>query len=323
MNLKVKYLGLELDNPIIVASSPFTSSVDKIIQMERAGAGAVVLKSVFEEQIMGEASFLERYNDYPEAADYLHGYLGNEYINGHLSMISEAKKKVRIPIIGSINCQSEGRWLEYAKSMEKAGADALELNIFILPTDAQSSAAEIEERYLHIVQSVASELTIPVSVKLGMRFTNILALCREIYFRGGRGVVMFNRFFEPDIDVDTMTVTAADSLSEHSELRNNLRWVSMASAEVAPLDIAVTTGVHTGEDVVKCLLAGAKAVEICTALYNDGDGVIEAMKTYLGDWMYNHSFESIPDFCGRLNYREVHDKEVFQRVQYMKFFPKG
>lgn len=322
MNLKVKYLGLELENPIIVASSPFTSSVDRIIQMERAGAGAVVLKSVFEEQIMGEAAFLERYNDYPEAADYLHGYIGNEYINGHLKMIAEAKRKVRIPIIGSINCQSEGRWLDYAKSMEEAGVDALELNIFFLPTDAATPAAEIEERYLHIVQSVASTLTIPVSVKLGMRFTNVLAVCRDIYYRGGRGVVMFNRFFEPDIDVDTMTITAADSLSERSELRNSLRWVSMASAEVSPLDIAVTSGVHTGEDVVKCLLAGAKAVEICTALYQKGEEVIEDMKQYLANWMYTHSFENVSDFCGRLNSKEIADKEAFQRVQYMKFFPK-
>lgn len=324
MNLKVKYLGLELENPIIVASSPFTASVDKIVQMERAGAGAVVLKSIFEEQIMGEVASMERYNDHPQARDYLREYVGNDYIRGYLSMIAEAKKKVGIPVIASINCRSEGTWLEYAKSIEKAGADALELNVFILPTSAATTAAQIEADYLEIVAKLAEELTIPVSVKLGMRFTNVLNVCREIYYRGGKGVVMFNRFFEPDIDVDTMTATAADSLSERSELRNNLRWVAMASAEVPTIDIAVTTGVHTGEDVVKSLLAGATAVEVCTALYRDGAGAIEAMKTYLGDWMFKHSFETVGEFRGRMNYKGVGgDKEMYQRAQYMKFFPKG
>ena len=323
MNLKVNYLGLELSNPVIVASSPFTASVEKIIKLERAGAGAVVLKSVFEEQIMGEAAFLERYNDYPEAADYLQGYVGNEYLKGNLDMIAEAKRKVGIPIIASINCDTGGTWVEYAKAMEKAGADALELNIFFLPTSATATAKEIEDRYLDIVGSVTKELTIPVSVKLGARFTNVLAVCREIYYRGGKGVVMFNRFFEPDIDIDTMTTSAADSLSERSELRNNLRWVAMASAEVQPLDIAVTTGVHTGEDAVKAILAGAKAVEICTTLYQNGLDVIGRIKKDMEDWMYNHSFETVGEFRGRLNYKGVGDKEVFQRAQYMKFFPKG
>lgn len=323
MNLKVKYLGLELDNPVIVSSSPFTASADKIIALERAGAGAVVLKSVFEEQIMGEAAFLDRYNDYPEGADYLYGYLSDEYIRGHLDMIAEAKRKVRIPIIASVNCDSEGTWLEYARSMEKAGADALELNIFFLPTSAGTTSKEIEERYLNIVAGVAKALTIPVSVKLGVRFTNVLAVCRDIYYRGGRGAVMFNRYFEPDIDVDTMTATAADALSERSELRNNLRWVAMASAEVPMLDIAVTTGVHTGEDAVKAILAGANAVQICTALYRDGLDAIEGIKKYIAGWMDKHSFAAVEEFRGRLNFKGIGDKDIFQRAQYMKFFPKG
>ncbi|MDL2320149.1 dihydroorotate dehydrogenase-like protein [Alistipes sp. OttesenSCG-928-B03] len=323
MSLKVKYLGLELDNPVIVASSPFTASVDKIIQLEQHGAGAAVLKSVFEEQIMGEAAYLERYNDHPQARDYLRGYIGGDYIAGHLNMISEAKKQVRMPLIASINCQHSGSWIDYAKSIEDAGADALELNIFFLPTSADEKSEEVEERYLDIVSGVAEKLTIPVSVKLGVRFTNVLSICRGIYYRGGKGVVMFNRFFEPDIDVDTMSVTGSDVLSSQSELRNNLRWVAMASAEVPTMDIAVTTGVHTGEDAVKSILSGAKAVEVCSTLYANGLDAIGQMKDYIAKWMYDHNFESIADFSGKLNYKGVDEPEIFQRAQFMKFFPKG
>lgn len=322
MNLKVSYLGLELDNPIILSSSPFTSSVERIVKAEQAGAGAVVLKSVFEEQILGEAVFLERYNDYPEAADYLHGYVSREYLKGHLDMIAETKRKVAIPVIASINCDSAGRWAEYAKSMESAGADALELNIFILPTNTHTSSREIEERYYEIVESVAGELKIPVTVKLGSRFTNLLAMCRGIYCRGAKGAVMFNRFFEPDIDIETMTAVSSSPLSERSELRNNLRWVAMASAEVPTLDFAVTTGVHTGEDAVKAILAGAKTVNICTALFLSGLEVVGDMKTFISEWMVRHDFKTIPEFCGKLYYKGDGDKEVFQRMQYMKFFPK-
>lgn len=322
MNLKVNYLGLELDNPVIVSSSPFTSSVERIIQAERAGAGAVVLKSIFEEQIMGEANFLERYNDYPEAVDYLHGYVSLEYIKGHLEMIAETKRKTTIPVIASINCESRGAWAKYAKSMETAGADALELNIFFLPSNPDTQCREIEEHYFDIVESVASELKIPVTVKIGPHFTNLLSFCRGLYYRGAKGVVMFNRFFEPDIDVDTLTVMAGNPLSERSELRNSLRWVAMTSTELPTLDIAVTTGVHTGEDAVKALLVGAKSVNVCTTLFRNGLGAIGDMKEYIASWMIRHGYESIDQFCGNLHFKGTGNKEIFHRMQYMKFFPK-
>ncbi len=322
MSLKVSYLGLELNNPVIVASSPFTMSLDRIQRLEEHGPGAIVLKSVFEEQILGEASFLERYNNYPEAADYLNNYVGQEYINGHLKLISDARKHTKLPIIASINCRSTGAWVDYAYSMEKAGADAIELNIFFLPTDSAEIASEIEQRYLDIVSQVTQRVSIPVSVKLGMRFTNILNVCREIYYRGSRGVVMFNRFFEPDIDIDNVQMVSADSLSQPTELRNNLRTVGMCVSELPVLDVAVTTGVHTGADVVKSILVGAKAVQVCSALYHDGLGAIDSMKKFLEEWMNRRGFESLEKFRGLLSYKDNADKELYQRVQYMKFMPK-
>lgn len=322
MALNVKYLGLELRNPVIVSSSPLTASVEKIIALEKHGAGAVVLKSIFEEQIMGEAAFLDRYNDYPEAADYLNAYLSSDYLAGHLALIAEAKQKVDIPVIASINCSTDGSWVDYAKSIERAGADALELNIFFLPTDARMTSAAIEERYLSVVNAVTSQLRIPVSVKLGMRFTNVLSICREIYYRGGKGVVMFNRFFEPNIDVNTMSMSTAESLSTNSELRNSLRWVGLCSSEIPMLDVAVTGGVHTGEDAVKALLAGARAVEICSTIYINGLDVIGQIAGYIEDWMSTHSFDAVADFTGKLNYNGSGDKQLFQRAQYMKYFPK-
>lgn len=280
------------------------------------------MKSVFEEQIMGEAAFLDRYNDYPEAADYLNSYLSSDYLAGHLALIAEAKQKVNIPIIASLNCSSDGTWLDYAKSIERAGADALELNIFFLPTDPRMSSAEIEEHYLKIVNTVTSQLRIPLSIKLGMRFTNVLSICREIYYRGGKGVVMYNRFFEPDIDVNTISLSTAESLSDSSELRNSLRWVGLCSSEVSMIDVAVSSGVHTGQDAVKAILAGAKAVEICSTIYINGIETIGRITKYMEEWMSEHSFETVSDFRGKLNYKGSGDKELFQRAQYMKFFPK-
>ena len=324
MNLNVNYLGLNLTSPVIVASSPFTTSADKICQLEEHGAGAVVLKSVFEEQIDGESAFLERFSDYPEAADYLKGYLTDDYLKQHLNIISEAKRRVRIPVIASINCDTLGSWADYAKSIESAGADALELNIYILPSDLNQEAAAIEKRYVEIVEAVTSKLNIPVSVKLGMRFTNVLNVAREIYYRNARGVVLFNRFFEPDIDIENIDIVASsDMVSAHAELRNSLRTVALCAPQLPMLDIAVSTGVHAGEDVVKSLLVGAKAVEVCSALYMNGISAIGEMNDFVQQWMLRQGFETISDFCGKLSYKGSDENELYQRAQYMRYFPRG
>ena len=322
ITLETDYLGLKLRNPLIVSSCSLTSTLPKLKSLEEHGAGAVVLKSIFEEQIMGETAMLERYSDYPEASDYLHNYLSDDYLRTHLELISKAKAELTIPVIASINCAHAGEWVDYARRMEKAGADAIELNIFMLPLDMTRSSDEIEQAYLEIVNKVVAAVSIPVSVKLGIRFTNILSIAQQIYYRRGKGVVMYNRFFEPDIDVDNISVVSSDPMSTSAELRNSLRTVALCSSQLPMLDIAVSTGVHSGEDAVKALLVGAKGVQICSTLYTNGLEVIRSMSDYIESWMERHTFSKIEDFRGMLSYKGTADTEDFQRVQYMKFFPK-
>ncbi|MCC8019999.1 MAG: dihydroorotate dehydrogenase-like protein [Rikenellaceae bacterium] len=321
MDLTTNYLGIALDNPLIAASSHLTTTADRIKKLEEAGIGAVVLKSVFEEQIRGEAGFLETFNTYPEAADYLNAYVEQEYMKGHLDLISQLKRETGLPVIASINCVSGGGWTAYAAQVEAAGADALELNIYIMPAGVDATAEEVERQYLAIVAEVAGKVSMPVSVKLNMRFTNVLNLCKQIYYHGGKGVVMFNRPFEPDFDIDTISLAhSTDALSSRSELRNSLRTVGMCTPQLPDLDVAVSTGVHTGGDAVKSILAGAKAVQLCSAL-GKGFGVICEMKEFMAGWMERHGFSSVEDFRGLLSHNTDSDEELYQRVQYMRFFP--
>lgn len=321
VDTKCKYLGLELKNPVVVSSSGLTSSVDKIKCLADAGAGAVVLKSVFEEQIINETVNLEKSSDYyVEMVDLLSFYLKEEYLRKYIDLIKEAKRTVSIPVIGSINCVKGGQWVDFAKRIEEAGADALELNIFVLPTNSEENVSQIEMQYLQIVQQVVSEVKIPVAVKVGYRFTNILGIVKGIEHNGAKGVVMFNRFYEPDIDIDSMSVVEADIFSTSSELRNSIRWVAMASSEFPKLDIASSTGVHTGADAVKMLLAGASVVEVCSVIYEHGMGVINEINDFIKDWMANKGFSSVSEFKGRLNYSNVSNPLAFERAQFMKYF---
>lgn len=319
--LESKYLGLTLKSPVIVSSSPLTATADHVERLEEHGTGAVVLKSVFEEQIGGESAFLERFNDYPEAADYLSRYVGDDYVRTHLDLIRETKSRVSIPVIASINCMRKGSWIEYAKKMQDAGADAIELNIYVLPSRADETSASIEARYYETVAAVAENISIPISVKLSSRFTNIINVVRELYFRGAKGVVMFNRYFEPDIDIKTMRLTSSDPLSSPKELRNSLRTVALCSALVPQMDISVSTGIHNEEDVVKAILAGAKTVQVCSALYENGLDFIHRANDFTLNWMIANGFGSIEDFCGRLNSQSGPDPQAYERAQFMKFFP--
>lgn len=323
MSLNVKYLGLDLSNPIIASSSPLTMSLKQIVQLEKAGIGAVVLKSIFEEQVSGEVSFLEGFSQYPEAADYLNHYVEDSYLDQHLKLIRDAKESVNIPIIASINCLSDTRWLSYAESIEEAGADALELNIFILPTDINKPSAAIEGEYIAVVKEITKALTIPVVVKISPKFTNALRVCKEIYYNGAKGVVMFNSLFEPDIDIDKMELVDSHCLSCRCDLRKTLRNVALVSSQLPKLNIAVSTGVHTGEDVIKAILVGAQTAQLCTTLLNNGNRVIGEIKQFMQEWMDSKGFTSLSDFRGRLSFKEGENNEKYQRVQYMKFFPKA
>lgn len=323
--MKTTYLGLELDSPVVVSSSPYTATLKHIEACAAAGAGAVVLKSIFEEQIVHQTAALERTSESPygDAADYLQRYLAEDYKAGFLTLLAEARAAVSIPLIASINCIGQGdEWIGYAQQMERAGAAALELNVFIQPTDPARSSQELEAAYVAIARKVCSAVGIPVSVKLTLRLTNFVATTDALVGAGVRGVVLFNRFFEPDVDVERMAFVESSPYSDASELRNVLRSAAICSGALPMVDVAVSTGVHDGAAVVKSLLCGAAAAQVCTAIHTDGYGVIRVMNDFVDDWAARHGFDSVEAFRGRLNFRN-HDSELFQRVQYMKYFPAG
>lgn len=322
-SLETKYMGLNLKNPIVVASSGLTNSQEKIKNLEYAGAGAIVLKSIFEEQINNEVSHLinrDPQNLYPEAEDYIWNYTRNNSITRHLSLLSEAKKGLSIPVIASINCLTSAEWTVFAKEFEDAGADALELNIFMVPTDRFKSSAEIEEMYLRVVADVKKQVKIPVSVKIGFYFTNLVAMADRLMAHGASALVLFNRFYEPDINIEKMEIIPSEIFSSPSDIRRSLRWTGLISSQLPKVEIAASTGIHDGEAVIKQLLAGAQVAQVCSSIYINGTSVIEKMLNDMRDFMWKNSFEKIEDFRGRLSYRTIPDPMLYERVQFMKYF---
>lgn len=319
-NLEVSYLGLKLKNPLIVSSSGLTSSVEKIKKIEKSGAGAVVLKSLFEEQINYEAGSLILNHDYPEAEDYIKNYTKDHGVGEYLKLIEEAKKVVSIPVIASINCVTATDWVRFAKEIEKAGADALELNVFSLPTDKNLEASEYEKVYFDLALKIKSVTRLPVSMKIGNHFTNPVNMVYKLFTMGINGVVLFNRFYEPDIDINKLNLTAAEVFSTPSEIRQNLRWVAIISDKVNQIDIAASTGVHSGEAIVKQLLAGAEAVQVCSVLYKNGVEYIDKMLDEVEAWMKQNNFKSIEEFRGKMSYKSIPDPVLYERSQFIKYF---
>jgi dihydroorotate dehydrogenase (fumarate) len=323
-NLETTYLGLKLKNPLVAASSGLTSSVEKIKELGAAGIGAVVLKSLFEEQINNEVtSMLEKDQqnmDYPEAEDYIKNYLRNNTITKHVELLTEAKKAVDIPIIASINCVSSEEWTTFAKDFEEAGADALELNIFYVPTDRNEKPGMVEELYLDVLRKVKSEVSIPVAVKFGLNHSNIIGMADKMQANGAAGVVMFNRFYEPDIDLEKLELTSSEVFSSPSDIRRSLRWVGLVSSKVSKLDIAASTGIHDGSAALKQILAGAQVAQLCSTLYLNGAGVVTEMLEDFSVFMNKWNFKKIEDFRGRLSYKNIPDPMVYERSQFMKYF---
>lgn len=322
-NLKTKYLGIEISNPIVVSSSGLSDTIGKIKDIEDAGAGAVVLKSLFEEQILNKADVLmgdQYYDAYPEAYDYINSYVKSNDIENYISLIKDAKAEVNIPIIASINCVSADGWTEFAQQIENAGADALEVNIFVMPTDKQRTSAEYEEIYLNVARSLNKQIKIPFSLKIGSSFTNLTEMSANLETLGAKGLVLFNRFFEPDIDIDNLSVVSAPRLSFPSEIRKSLRWIGMLSDSNRDLDLVASTGVHDSEALIKLLLVGAQAVQVCSVVYAEGLDVIKELKEGLSDWMDEKKFETIEDFRYKLNYENSNASEIYERSQFMKHF---
>jgi dihydroorotate dehydrogenase (fumarate) len=319
-NLTTTYLGLTLQNPVIISSSGLTSSVDRIKRLEQLGAGAVVLKSLFEEQIQHEAGLFIDKSDYPEAFDYIRQYTKSNSLEEYLKLIENAKQTVKIPVIASINCISASEWVSFAGKIQQAGADALELNVFFVPVEKEISSEKYEQLYYEIVAKVRENTTIPVAVKIGMHFTNLVRIINNIYFRGAQGVVLFNRFYAPDIDINQMKITTAEVFSSPSDISHALRWVGIISDKIEKIDIAASTGVHDGKAVIKQILAGAKAVQVCSVLYKKGIEYLPSIIKEVEKWMDQHKYKTINDIRGKLNYRNIPDPAMYERSQFMKYF---
>ncbi len=320
MDLTTSYLGLKLKNPIVVGSSTFTGTVDGIVKCAKAGAGAVVLKSLFEEQILSdikkEEGYTDIYNSNPDADLYMKTFLRGNEIAIYENLIREAKKAVDIPIIASINCADKGEWISFAKELQDAGADALELNIAVSPFDKDVPSKDIEDEVVNIFKEVKKAVSIPVSVKLGDHFTNIGNIAFRLSMADAAGLVLFNRFYNPTIDIDNMKVVPGSALSVEEENSNTLRWISLLTAQEIPCDLSASTGVHTANDLVRQLLAGAESVQVCSALYRNGIDHITTMLKGLEDWMKKHNFNSICDFRGKCSAST--DVKVFERLQYLR-----
>ena len=322
MDLSVKYLGLNLKNPIIVGSSGLTNSVEKIRDLEQKGAGAVVLKSLFEEQIAmeQEKSYNQNDFDYPEAMDYMKAYAAEYTYADFIQLIKGAKEAVDIPVIASVNCVSMGKWTELAKTIEDAGADAIELNISLLPSDIEKTSAQNEKTYFSIIEAVRKQVNIPIALKMSHYSAGLANLVRQLSFtKMVDAFVLFNRYYAPDIDIDNLSLTSTGVLSHPENISDSLRWVVILSGKIQT-PIAASTGVHSGADVIKQILAGATAVQVVSSIYKNGSSVISEMLRDMEAWMTEKDYQSIDDFKGNISYEKFNEPEAFERIQFMKYF---
>ncbi len=324
MDLNTTYLGLKLKNPLVVsASGPLSDEVDNIKRAEDAGAAAVVLYSLFEEQLRidryelhhhlthGTESFPEALTYFPEPA---HFHLGPE---GYLNHIHKAKQVVQIPIIASLNGATAGGWTRFAKQIEQAGADALELNIYYIPTDLQLPGADIERTYIEILEQVKAVVKIPVAVKLSARFSNIANMAKRLADAGANGLVLFNRFYQPDIDLEALEVQPRVLLSTPHAMRLPLRWIAILYGRVKT-DLAATSGIHTGSDVLKMLMVGANVTMLCSVLLKHGVERIGLIEDEMRQWMEEHEYESVNQLRGSMSQLHCPDPSAFERAQYMR-----
>jgi dihydroorotate dehydrogenase (fumarate) len=323
MDLSTTYMGLKLRHPVVASASPLSYTLDGIRELEAGGASAIVLHSLFEEQIEGESHLLDHYLSYgtemfAEALDYypdLDNYnVGPEQ---YLNLIRTAKQAVSVPVIASLNGVSTGGWTNYARRMEQAGADALELNIYYIATDPMLSGAEVEQMYIDIVQQVKATVSIPVAVKVGPYFSSFANMAMRLAHAGADALVIFNRFYQPDLDLEELAVVPNLVLSHSNEMRLPLRWMAILHGRV-PVDIAITSGVHTHEDVLKGMMAGANVVMMTSALLRNGVRRINDVVAGMTQWMVEHEYESVEQMRGSMSQRNVAQPDAFVRANYMK-----
>ncbi len=324
MDLKTKYLGLELKNPIVPSSSPLMANIDAVKRLEDNGAAAVVMYSLFEEQILqeqkaldtflsqGSESFAEALQFFPQPEEF-----HNLHAEDYLEQIRRLKEAIDIPVIGSLNGVSAGGWMEYAQKIEQAGADALELNIYYIPTDPKMTAAEIEQMYIDDLKQVKKVTNIPVAVKLSPYFTSFANVAKRLDEAGADGLVLFNRFYQPDIDLETLDVVYDLEFSNSYELRLPLRWIAILYGKIKA-NMAATSGIHTAEDVLKAVMVGADVAMIASVLFQKGPRHIGRMLNDIQSWMEAHEYESIEQMKGSMSLKALHDPAAYMRANYMK-----
>ena len=324
VDLSTSYLGLKLANPVMASSSPLTGSIDTLKQLEEAGVSAVVLPSLFEEQIEHEAMEAHRLVEYgaESFAEALGGYFPelDSYNTGpqlYLDQVREAKEALSIPVIASLNGTTRGGWVRYAKRMEEAGADALELNVYLIPTDPYATSLDVERRYLDLLSAVVESVDIPVAIKLGPYFSSLAHVAREFVEAGAAGLVLFNRFYQPDIELEDLRVVPNIQLSTSSELRLPLRWLAILHGKLRA-DMAVTGGVHTSDDVLKSLLVGADAVMMASALLQEGPFHSAQVIAGLTAWLEEHEYDSVEQMKGSMSMASAPNPDGFIRSNYMR-----
>lgn len=322
-DLSTTYMGLRLKSPLIAGSSGLSASLAGLQDLQAGGAAAVVLKSIFEEEIAAEfdnvlAKATEKGMSL-ESYDYYDYQIRGEKVASYVELVRHAKQGLAIPVIASINCTYSHEWASFARDIEKAGADGLELNMFFLPSDIKRSSEEREKEYFLVIERVLKEVRIPVALKISPYFSTLAQMIVRLSRTGVAALVLFNRFYSIDFDIETLAVTATNTLSTAAELTASLRWIALMSRRVG-CDLAASTGVHDGTGLIKQLLAGATAVQAVSSLYRNGPGHAASMLKDLGDWMDRHGYKAISDFRGKMSQEESEDPAVYERVQFMKQF---
>lgn len=316
-DLRVNYMGLPLSTPVVASSSGLTRTAEQVKACEDAGAGAVVLKSLFEEEIQAHIDDDSGGTEHTEALDYVRELETDAGIQAYTRTIREAKKAVSIPVITSINAVSRNWWEAHVSALAEAGADAIELNVSLMPYDYKNDEHSILDFYVHTVQSVRARITLPIAVKIGQHFTSIPALVDRLRWAGANAVVLFNRFYQLDIDVEELRLKSGSPLSDPADLALALRWITVTYGKTET-ELAASGGIHAGEDAIKALLAGAQVTQVCSALYRNGVEHIQTMNRDIEAWMDRHSFSTISQFRGKLSQKRSDAPETFERLQYIK-----
>ena len=323
MDTHTRYLGLDIESPIIAGSCGLTNDITNLEKLEAAGAGAVIVKSVFEEQIIYDIkrnlSMMAPTDNYGMSYEYIASHVADDSLGKHFDLIKEAKKRLHIPVIGSINCYSFENWMTYTQRFQEAGCDALELNMAILPYETTLSCEDVERLFSDIINTLRKSVTIPVSIKVSQNFTDMANFMQRLSWMGINGITLFNKPLNVDIDIEKMELCHAPSLSTPDELYNTLRWVAILSKKLR-CDISASTGVHTASDVVKMLLAGAGTVQVVSCLYKNGVDYMRQLNEGLVGWMKEHGYDSIEQFRGRLAVKSSDQASMFFRTQFMKHF---